>query len=80
MLREIISSKNDKLIDIFNYTKGIRLFFKCIYNLWNNVNNFSIRCFERRLSRLKITKTYLRSTISQERLNKLDLLSIEKKR
>jgi len=33
---------------------------------------------ERNLSKLKIIKTYLRSTMSQERLNELVWLSIEK--
>ena len=33
---------------------------------------------EKSFSKLKIIKTYLRSTMSQQRLNKLTLLSIEK--
>jgi len=39
----------------------------------------SVFSTERSLLKLKIIKTYLRSTMSQERLNKLVLLSIEEK-
>ena len=38
----------------------------------------TVAAAERSFSRLKLIKTYLRSTISQERLNSLALLSIEK--
>ena len=40
---------------------------------------FSIASCERSFSKLKLIKTYLRSTMSQERLNNLSLISIEKK-
>ena len=42
------------------------------------IPSVSIVSTERSFSKLKIIKTYLRSTMSQQRLNKLTLLSIEK--
>ncbi|KAL2989744.1 hypothetical protein AAZX31_11G155500 [Glycine max] len=45
-----------------------KFFSKCVYSLKNNVNNTT-----------KIIKTYLRSTMSQQKLNGLTLLSIKKR-
>ena len=48
----------------------------CLYNFTNNTryNCFCIKKF----SKLKLIKSYLRSTMSWERLNGLAILSIEK--
>ena len=44
-----------------------------------NVNNFSISCFSRKkFFKAKYNKIYLKSTMSQERIDELALLSIEK--
>jgi Trp operon repressor len=39
----------------------------------------TVASMERRSSKLKLIKSYLRSTMSQKRLNELAILSIEKK-
>jgi hypothetical protein len=39
----------------------------------------TVASVERKFSKLKLIKSYLRSTMSQERLNGLVILSIEKK-
>jgi hypothetical protein len=39
----------------------------------------TVACAERSFSKLKLIKSYLRSIMSQERLNELTILSIEKK-
>jgi hypothetical protein len=39
----------------------------------------TVASMERRSSKLKLIKSYLRSTMSQKRLNELVILSIEKK-
>ncbi|KAL2974442.1 hypothetical protein AAZX31_14G105700 [Glycine max] len=68
ILKEIIGLENDKPIDILNYIKRI-IYFPNAYIAYRIMS----------FSKLKIIKTYLRSTMSQQRLNGLALLSIEKK-
>jgi len=79
ILKEIIELENDKPIDILNYIKRINSFPNAYiaYRIMLTIP-LSIASVERSLSKLKIIKTYLWSTLSQQRLNGLTLLSIEK--
>ena len=80
ILKEIIGLENDKPIDILNYIKRI-IYFPNAYIAYRIMLTIpiSIASIKRSFSKLKIIKTYLRSTMSQQRLNGLALLSIEKK-
>jgi len=75
ILEEIIGLENDKPIGILNYMKKINSFPDAYIMLTISV---SVVLAERSLSKLKLIKSYLRSTMSQQRLNGLALLSIEK--
>jgi len=77
ILREIIDLENDKLIDILNYIKRINS-FPNVYITYRIMLTILVLVVssEKSFSKLKIIKTYLRSTMSQERLNELVLLSI----
>ena len=51
-----------------------------MYQLHNFINNAYYSCFcLKKFFKIKIDKFYLRSTMSQERLSELAILSIEKK-
>ena len=80
ILREIIGLENDKPIDILNYIKNIYSFPNA-YIAYRTMLTISVLVVpsERSFSNWKIIKTYLRSTMSsQERFNRLVVLSIEK--
>ena len=79
ILKEIIRLENDKPIDILNYIKRINSFPNAYiaYRIMLTIP-VSVASAERSFSKLKIIKSYLRSTMSQQRLNGLALLSIEK--
>ena len=81
ILNEIIGLENDKSIDILNYIKRINYFpnayIACRIKLMLTIS-VSVISAERSFSKLKLIKSYLRSTIFQQRLNRLTLLSIEK--
>ncbi|KAL5158733.1 Zinc finger MYM-type protein 1 [Glycine soja] len=79
ILKEIIGLENDKPIDILNYIKRIN-YFQNAYIAYRIMLTIpvSVASTEKSFSKLKIIKTYLRSTMSQQRLNGLALLSIEK--
>ena len=70
ILREIIRVENDKPIDILNYIKRIDSFPNAyiVYTIMLTILVL-VASDERSYSKLKIIKTYLRSTMSQERLN-----------
>jgi len=80
ILRKIIGLENDKPIDILNYIERINSFLN-VYITYIIMLTILVLVVstERNFSKLKIIKTYLRSRRSQERLNILVLLSIEKK-
>ena len=70
-----------KLIFFFfcNYTlKKIGFFYKCTYCSLNITNN-TCYSIEISFSKLKLIKSYLKYTISQERISELAILSIKKK-
>jgi len=79
IIREIIRVENDKPIDTLNYIKRIDSFLNAYmaYRIMLKILVL-VASTERSLSKLKIIKTYLRSIMSQKRLNGLALLSIEK--
>jgi len=72
--------ENHKLIDILNYIKRIN-YFSNVYITYRIMLTIlvSIVFVERSFSKLKMIKTYLKSSMSQERLKELVLLYIEKK-
>jgi len=75
----IIGLENDKPIKIFKYIKIINYFPNAyiIYKIMLTILVLVVS-IERSFSNIKIIKTYLRSTMSQGRLNGLIRLSIEK--
>jgi hypothetical protein len=79
VLKEIIQIEESVLIDILNYIKRLDSFSNaCIaYKILLTIS-VKVASAERSFSKLKLIKSYLRSTISQERLNELAILLIEK--
>ncbi|KAH1249266.1 hypothetical protein GmHk_05G012662 [Glycine max] len=79
ILKEIIALENDKPIDILNYIKRINSFPNA-YKTYRIMLTILVlvASTKKSFSKLKIIKTYLRSTMFQQRLNELTLLSIEK--
>jgi len=74
ILKEIIGLENDEPIDILNYIKQSKFFSKCIYRTMLTI---PVASAERSFSKLKLIKSYLRSTMSQKKWKGLALLSIE---
>ncbi|KAM4072324.1 hypothetical protein ACB094_11G129900 [Castanea mollissima] len=66
ILREVLQTNENSPINVLNYIKRLESF----------PNAFASA--ERSFSKLKLIKSYLRSTMSQERLSGLAILSIEK--
>ena len=81
VLREVIQTEENKKtpIDILNYIKKLESFPNaCIaYRILLTIL-VTVVPAEKTFSKLKLIKSYLRSTISQERLSGLAILSIEK--
>jgi len=79
ILKQIIGLENEKPIDILNYIKRINSFPNTYiaYRIMLTIL-VSVASTERSFSKLKLIKSYLRSTMCQQRLNGLTLLSIEK--
>ncbi|KAM3732964.1 hypothetical protein ACB098_11G098600 [Castanea mollissima] len=67
ILREVLQTNENSPINVLNYIKRILLTIP-----------ITVASAERRFSKLKLIKSYLRSTMSQERLSGLAILSIEK--
>jgi hypothetical protein len=81
VLREVIQTEENKNtpVDILNYIKKLESFPNaCIaYRILLTIP-VTVASAERTFSKLKLIKSYLRSTMSQERLSGLAILSIEK--
>ena len=79
ILKQIIGLENEKPIDILNYIKRINSFPNTYiaYRIMLTIL-VSVASTERSFSKLKLIKSSLRSTMCQQRLNGLTLLSIEK--
>ena len=80
VFKEILQIKDYTPIDILNYIKRLDSFPNtCItYRILLTIH-ITIASTERSFSKLKLIKSYLRSTMSQERLSGLAILSIKKK-
>lgn len=79
-LKGAIPKKAKRAVDVLHYLKQME---ECYPNAWVAYRILltipvTVASAERSFSKLKLIKSYLRSTMSQERLNCLALLSIEK--
>ncbi|XP_010473753.1 PREDICTED: zinc finger MYM-type protein 1-like [Camelina sativa] len=79
LLRGVLPKEITKAVDVLEFLKRMD---GCYPNTWIAYRilltiPISVACAERSFSKLKLIKNYLRSTMSQERLNGLALLSIE---
>jgi len=79
VLREIVQVEDNSLIDILNQIKRLDSFPNAYiaYRIMLTIP-VTVASTERNFSKLKLIKSYLRSTMSQERLNELAILLIEK--
>ncbi|XP_052627080.1 uncharacterized protein LOC128133613 [Lactuca sativa] len=79
LLRHVVHLKCDTIINILNYIKKFSSFPNAYvaYRIMLTIP-VTVAFAERSFSKLKLLKNYLRSTMSQERLNGLAILSIEK--
>ena len=80
VFKEILQIKDYTPIDILNYIKRLDSFLNtCIaYRILLTIL-VTVASTKRSFSKLKLIKSYLRSTMSQERLSGLAILSIKKK-
>ncbi|CAL5212954.1 unnamed protein product [Lathyrus oleraceus] len=78
LLREMLPEETIRPTDILLFLKGFDCFPNTIiaYRILLTIH-VTVASTERNFSKLKLLKTYLRSTMSQERLNGLALIAIE---
>ena len=78
VLKEILQIKDYTSIDILNYIKRLDSFpnARIAYRILLTIH-ITVASAKRSFSKLKLIKLYLRSTMSQERLSGLTILSIE---
>ncbi|XP_042400828.1 zinc finger MYM-type protein 1-like [Zingiber officinale] len=81
LLRHSLPRDSKRAIDVLNYLKKMDGCYPNAYIAYRILLTIpvTVASAERSFSKLKLIKTYLRSTMSQERLNGLAMLSIEKK-
>ena len=78
VLKEILQIKEYTSINILNYIKMLDSFPNtCIAYRILLIIPITIASAERSVSKLKLIKSYLRSTMSQKKLSRLAILSIE---
>ena len=79
VLKEVLQINENSPINVLNYIKRLESFpnaciaFKILLTI-----PVTVASAERSFSKLKLIKSYLRSTMSQKRLRGLTILSIEK--
>ena len=79
VLKEVLQINENSPINVLNYIKRLEYFpnacisFKILLTI-----PVTIASIKRSFSKLKLIKSYLRSTMSRERLSELAILSIEK--
>ena len=79
VLKEVLQRNENSPINVLNYIKRLESFPNaCITFRILLTIPLTIASVKRSFLKLKLIKLYLRSTISQERLNGLAILSIEK--
>lgn len=79
-LEMLYTSEATSAIEVLQYLKTLNVCFPNIYIAYKILLTIlvTVASVKKSFSKLKLIKTYLRSTMSQERLNGLAMLSIEK--
>ena len=79
ILKEVLQINENSPINVLNYIKRLESFPNaCITFRILLTIHVTVAATERSFSKLKLIKSYLRSTMSQKRLSRLTILSIEK--
>lgn len=78
LLLNLLPNEKMKTFDILNFLKRVGCFpnTTITYRILLTIP-ITVACVERSFSKLKLLKSYLRSTLTQERLNGLALMAIE---
>ena len=79
VLKEVLQINESSPINVLNYIKRLKFFLNaCITFRILLTIPVTVAFAKRSFSKLKLIKSYLKSTMLQERLNELAILSIEK--